>query len=189
MSTSLILRVSLILIALLGLGALPDDGDTRALRIKKAPELTGVTRWLNSEPLSFKELRGKVVVVHFWTNGCYNCRNNYEHYRSWQKRYEGKDVVILGIHTPETSDEHDIDQIKQQAAKHGLKFPIAVDNDGVNWQAWKNHYWPTVYVVDRKGEVRYGWEGELNYNGRKGEETVRRWIDRLLSETDHEANR
>ena len=189
MSTSSILRVSVVVAALVGIGAMPDDSANRPLRVKKAPELAGVTQWINSEPLTFKQLRGKVVVVHFWTNGCYNCRNNYEHYRSWQKRYEGKDVVIIGIHTPETSGEHDIARIEQQASKHGLKFPIAVDNDGVNWQAWKNQYWPAVYVVDRKGEVRYGWEGELNYNGRKGEETVRRWIDRLLIESGNEARR
>ena len=76
-----------------------------------------------------------------------------------------KDVVIVGVHTPETAGEHDLERIKAQAAKHGLKFPIAVDNDRSNWKAWNNRYWPTVYVVDRRGRVRYGWEGELNYKG------------------------
>ena len=128
------------------------------------------------------KLRGKVVLVHFWTNGCYNCVNNYPHYKAWQERYAGKDVVIVGIHTPETSGEHDVERIKAQAAKHGLKFPIAVDNDGSNWKAWNNRYWPTVYVVDRRGRVRYGWEGELNYKGATGEETVRKLVDALLLE-------
>ena len=108
------------------------------------------------------KLRGKVVLLHFWTNGCYNCVNNYPHYKAWQERYADKDVVIVGVHTPETAGEHDLERIKAQAAKHGLKFPIAVDNDGSNWKAWNNRYWPTVYVVDRRGRVRYGWEGELN---------------------------
>jgi len=147
-----------------------------------APELRVVTTWVNTEPLTMKGLRGKVVVVHFWTNGCFNCVNNYPHYRAWQERYAGKDVVILGIHTPETSGEHDVERIKAQASKNGLKFPIAVDNDAENWQAWGNRYWPTVYVVDRRGVVRYGWEGELNYKGQKGEETVRKMIDALLLE-------
>ncbi len=147
-----------------------------------APEFRDVKHWINSEPLTMTELRGKVVVVHFWTNGCSNCVNNYPHYKAWQERYSGKDVVILGIHTPETPGERDVERIKSQAAKHGLKFPIAVDNGATNWQAWNNRYWPTVYVVDRRGIVRYGWEGELNFAGQKGEETVRKVIDALLLE-------
>jgi peroxiredoxin len=147
-----------------------------------APEFRGVTEWINSDPLTMAKLRGKVVLVHFWTNGCYNCKNNYPHYKAWQERYAGKDVVIVGIHTPETPGERDVDRIKAQAAKHGLKFPIAVDNDRSNWNAWNNRYWPTVYVVDRQGRVRYGWEGELNYKGATGEETVRRLVDSLLLE-------
>ena len=177
------LLACLALSTLIGVGAAPDDGDkNRPLRIGKAPEFTGVTQWINSDPLTFKKLRGKVVVVHFWTNGCYNCVNNYAHYRSWQERYAGKDVVIVGIHAPEAPGERDIARIKQQADKNGLKFPIAVDNDMANWQAWKNSVWPTVYVVDRKGVVRYGWEGELNFQGAKGEETVRKVIDTLLAD-------
>ena len=147
-----------------------------------APEFRDVTEWINSDPLSMAKLRGKVVLVHFWTNGCYNCKNNYAHYKAWQERYAGKDVAIVGIHTPETSGEHDIERIKTQAAKHGLNFAIAVDNDGDNWKAWNNRYWPTVYVVDRRGRVRYGWEGELNYKGASGEQTVRKLVDALLLE-------
>jgi peroxiredoxin len=147
-----------------------------------APEFRGVTQWINSDPLSMSQLRGKVVLVHFWTNGCYNCVNNYPHYKAWQERYAGKDVVIVGIHTPETPGERDVARIKGQAAKHGLKFPIAVDNDAANWKAWNNRYWPTVYVVDRRGIVRYGWEGELSYKGAAGEQTVRKLVDELLRE-------
>jgi peroxiredoxin len=108
--------------------------------------------------------------------------NNYPHYKAWQDRYADKDVVIVGVHTPETPGERDVERIKAQAAKHGLKFPIAVDNDKSNWDAWNNRYWPTVYVVDRRGRVRYGWEGELSYKGAPGEETVRKLIDALLLE-------
>ena len=148
-----------------------------------APELQGVTGWINSEPLTMKKLRGKVVVVHFWTHGCSNCINNYPHYRAWQDRYaREKDLVILGIHTPEASFERDLAGVRAKVKSNGLRFPIAVDNDALNWQAWHNRYWPTVYVVDRKGVVRYGWEGELNYRGQKGEETVRGKIDALLRE-------
>jgi peroxiredoxin len=147
-----------------------------------APEFRDVTRWINSEPLTMAKLRGKVVLVHFWTHGCSNCVNNYPHYRAWRERYAGKDVVIVGVHTPETPGEREVERVKAQAAKHGLKFPIAVDNDASNWSAWNNRYWPTVYVVDRRGIVRYGWEGELNYRGETGEETVRKLVDALLLE-------
>jgi peroxiredoxin len=148
----------------------------------RVPEFRDVTTWINSEPLTMAKLRGKVVVVHFWTNGCFNCMNNYAHYRAWQERYANKDVVIVGIHTPETEGERNIKGIKAQAAKNGLKFPIAVDNSLANWRAWENQVWPTVYVVDRRGTVRYGWEGELSYKGAPGEETVRKAIDTLLLE-------
>jgi thiol-disulfide isomerase/thioredoxin len=147
-----------------------------------APEFQGVSKWINSDPLTMSGLRGKVVLVHFWTNGCYNCVNNYPYYKAWQERYAGKDVVIVGVHTPETPGERDVARIKTQAAKYGLEFPIAVDNDGSNWKAWNNRYWPTVYVVDRRGVVRYGWEGELNYKGAAGDKTVRKLVDALLLE-------
>jgi peroxiredoxin len=147
-----------------------------------APEFRKVTTWINSGPLTMSKLRGKVVLVHFWTNGCFNCVNNYPHYKAWQERYADQDVVIVGIHTPETAGEYDVKRVKVQAAKHGLKFPIAVDNDRSNWRAWNNRYWPTVYVVDRRGIVRYGWEGELNFKGASGEETVRNLVDELLLE-------
>ena len=163
------------------------DGSSQAQFLKPgetapAPEFKGVTEWINSDPLTMSKLRGKVVLVHFWTNGCYNCVNNYPHYKAWQERYADKDVVIVGIHSPETPGERDVERIKAQASKHGLKFPIAVDNDAANWKAWNNRYWPTVYVVDKRGRVRYGWEGELNYKGAKGEETVRKLVDKLLLE-------
>jgi peroxiredoxin len=147
-----------------------------------APKLRDVTEWINSDPLTMSKLRGKVVLVHFWTFGCYNCKNNYAHYKAWQERYAEKDVVIIGIHTPETPGERSVERIKSEAAKNGLKFPIAVDNDGSNWKAWNNRYWPTVYVVDRRGVVRYGWEGELDYRGARGEETIRKLVDSLLLE-------
>lgn len=149
-----------------------------------APEFRGVTRWINSDPLTMSELRGKVVLVHFWTNGCYNCVNNYDHYKAWQERYAGKDVVIVGIHSPETPGERNVEEIKRQAEKHGLKFAIAVDNDGSNWKAWNNRLWPTVYVVDRRGVVRYGWEGELSYKGADGEERVSKMVDAALLERE-----
>ncbi|MGL4553068.1 MAG: redoxin domain-containing protein [Gemmataceae bacterium] len=144
-----------------------------------APELTGVTGWVNSKPLKLADLKGKVVVLHFWTHGCINCVNNYPHYRAWGKRYQGKDVAAIGVHTPEFDREKKVAAIEAAVKKHELPFAVAVDNDGKTWRAWNNRYWPCVYLVDKGGNVRYHWEGEL---GKDGEATMRRRIDELLRE-------
>jgi len=102
-----------------------------------APEFTGVTEWVNSKPLKLADQKGKVVIVHFWTNGCINCVHNYPHYRAWTKKYkDNKDLIIVGIHTPEFDAEKNVDRIKDRAKKNELTFAIAVDNDGANWKAW-----------------------------------------------------
>ena len=145
-----------------------------------APEFTGVTEWVNSKPIKLADQKGKVVVVHFWTNGCVNCINNYPHYRAWAEKYkDNKDLLIVGIHTPEFDAEKDVARIKERAAKNKLTFAIAVDNDGDNWRAWGNRYWPCAYLVDKAGKVRQRWEGEL---GKDGYEKVTAVIDELLAE-------
>jgi thiol-disulfide isomerase/thioredoxin len=145
-----------------------------------APEFTGVTEWINSKPLKLADQKGKVVIVHFWTNGCINCIHNYPHYRAWQEKYkDNKDLVIVGIHTPEFDAEKDVARIKDRATKNRLTFPIAVDNDGTNWKAWSNLYWPCVYLVDKAGKVRQHWDGELGADGYK---TMTEQIDKLLAE-------
>jgi thiol-disulfide isomerase/thioredoxin len=152
------------------------DGSTHA----SAPELTGVTEWINSKPLTLAGQRGKVVVVHFWTNGCINCIHNYPHYRAWQEKYQDKkDFLILGIHTPEFDSERDVDRIKDRLAKNHLTFPVAVDNDRANWEAWGNQFWPALYLVDKTGHIRHRWEGELGEDGYK---KVTQLIDELLDE-------
>ena len=148
-------------------------------KAEPAPELTGVAAWINSEPLKPADLKGRVVIVHFWTHGCINCIHNYPHYRKWAKDFKDKDVTMIGIHTPEFDREKDLDRIKKKAKENDLTFPIAVDNDGANWKAWRNRYWPCVYLVDRKGTIRYHWEGEL---GKDGEAAMRKRIDELLAE-------
>jgi peroxiredoxin len=133
-----------------------------------APELTTVTDWVHSKPLTIAGLKDKVVVVHFWTNGCINCINNYEHYRTWTKSYEkATDFQMIGIHTPEFESEKKIDTIKSKAKDNNLTFPIAVDNDSANWKAWGNKYWPCVYLIDKKGMVRHRHVGELREQGMK----------------------
>jgi thiol-disulfide isomerase/thioredoxin len=160
------------------------EGEPAANKPRAAPEFASGTKWLQSKPLKLASLRGKVVVVHFWTFGCINCIHNYPAYKAWQKKYAGKDMTIIGIHTPEFEHEADAKQILAKAKKNGLKFPIAVDNDGKNWKNWNNRYWPTIYLIDKKGKVRYRWEGELDSTKTKGEQLMRKRIDELLAEKD-----
>ena len=146
---------------------------------RPAPEFTGVTDWVNSKPLKLADQTGKVVVVHFWTNGCINCIHNYPHYRAWQDKYkDNKNLLIIGIHTPEFDAEKDVDRIKDRMAKNKLTFAVAVDNDKANWKAWGNQYWPCIYLVDKTGSIRYHWEGELGDDGYK---KVTAQIDELLA--------
>jgi thiol-disulfide isomerase/thioredoxin len=151
-----------------------------AAPVVAAPELTGVTAWVNSTPFKLADLKGKVVVVHFWTNGCINCVHNYPHYRAWQDRYKDeKGLQIVSVHTPEFEAEKNVDRIKERMAKNKLTFPVAVDNDGATWKAWGNRYWPSIYLVDKTGAVRSRWEGEL---GDDGYRKVTTQIDELLAE-------
>jgi len=151
------------------------DGD----KAPAAPEFTGVTEWINSKPLKLADQKGKVVIVHFWTNGCINCIHNYPHYRAWQDKYrDNKNLVIVGIHTPEFDAEKNVAGLKEKAAKNGLKVAIAVDNDRATWKAWGNRYWPCVYLVDKVGNVRQRWEGELGVDGYK---SMTEQIDKLLA--------
>jgi len=177
----MLLGVGLVACVLLGRSIYSDSpaagGEKMAV---PAPEFTGVTNWINSKPLKLADQKGKVVVVHFWTNGCINCIHNYPHYRALAEKYkDNKDLVVIGVHTPEFDEEKDVDRIKDRAAKNKLSFAIAVDNDGANWKAWGNRFLPCAYVVDKAGNVRRRWEGELGDDGYKSL-TVK--IDALLAE-------
>jgi peroxiredoxin len=147
-----------------------------------APEFEGADEWLNSDPLTMKSLRGKVVVVHFFAFGCINCIHNYPWYREWQDELADKDVTIIGIHTPETQAETDVEQLRLSLEKYELKFPVAVDTDKKMWQAWYNGIWPSVYLIDRQGRVRYWWYGELDWQGAGNQKVARQQIKQLLAE-------
>lgn len=135
---------------------------------------------MNSKPLKLADQKGKVVVVHFWTNGCFNCVNNYPHYRSWQERYQAnKDWLMVGVHTPEFDAEKDVDRIKNRMTKNRLSFAVAVDNKQATWNAWNNRFWPSIYLVDKSGKLRSRWDGEL---GEAGFAKVTAEIDALLKE-------
>lgn len=149
----------------------------------KVPELVDSGDWLNSAPLTINALAGKVVVVHFYAFGCSNCINNYPTYLDWQRRFRDKDVVIIGIHTPETAAEQDSASVKTNADHAGLEFPVLIDGTKANWNAWGNSMWPSVYLVDKRGYLRYFWPGELKWKGATGDQWMREHIEELLAES------
>jgi peroxiredoxin len=148
----------------------------------KAPELRDTGQWINGKPLTLAGLRGHVVLVHFYTFGCENCIHNYPAYKVWTANLVPKGLTIIGIHTPETDGEHKLDQVQAKAKENGLRFPILVDNDKKNWNAWGNAIWPSVYVIDKQGYVRYWWYGELNWQGAQGQKIISGHIEELLAE-------
>ncbi len=148
----------------------------------KAPELIGGSQaWLNSPPLDNSQLRGRVVVIHYFAFGCINCIHNYPSYRKWQDELASKDVVLIGIHTPETQGEHNVETLRSRLKAEGLNFPVIVDNEKANWMAWGNTMWPSIYVLDQEGYLRSFWAGELKWQGRDGEAVIRKQIDALLA--------
>ena len=160
-------------------------GDFDAARLGqtkfKTPDLVAAPgAWVNGQPLSKEQLRGKVVIVHYFAFGCINCIHNYPTYRKWQDELALKNVVLVGIHTPETQGEHNVETLKSKLKSEQLDFPVIVDNAKANWQAWGNTMWPSVYVLDQEGYLRSFWAGELHWQGRDGEAVVRKQIDALL---------
>ncbi len=148
-----------------------------------APEFASIEPWINSSPLSISDLRGKVVLVHFYAFQCHNCHANFEIYRRWHRELTDKGVVVVGIQTPETSLERDPTAIRLAAEEKGLDFPIAMDLKSETWAAWGNTMWPTVYVVDKHGYIRHWWSGELNWKGATADETIEKVVDQLLKES------
>lgn len=149
-----------------------------------APELVGGP-WLNTpgdQPVSLASRRGKVTIVHFWTYGCYNCQNNLAAYARWYQQFAGRDVVIVGIHTPETSSERVGANVVRHVKDFKIEYPVLFDQSETNWRRWQQRYWPTVYLIDRKGKVRFRWIGELNYGGKQGEARMAKLVEDLLRE-------
>lgn len=159
-------------------GQAPVEINAPALELKEHPK----EEWINSKPLKLSDLRGKVVVLHFWTFGCINCIHNQPHYKNWHKTYAEKGVTVIGVHTPETEGERNIDSLRNSVEEKGLKYPIVLDNDKKIWDAWDNRWWPCTYLIDKHGIVRYRWDGELNWKKAKGEAIMRKKIEQLLAE-------
>ena len=149
--------------------------------LNAAPEFPTGLRWVQGGPLKLADLRGRVVVVHFWTNGCSNCIHNYPVYRAWQEKYDAKKVTIIGVHTPEFRWEAALERVQNKARANNLNFPIVLDPESKVWNAWQNHYWPSIYLVDKKGLIRQRWDGELHLDDPDGKRFAAR-IDELLLE-------
>ncbi len=128
-----------------------------------APDVHDVSAWINSRPLSLPELRGKVVLVDFWTYSCINCLRTLPYLKAWDARYRSKGLVILGVHTPEFAFEHDVGNVRAAVKRLGISYPVALDNGYGTWKAYSNNYWPADYLVDEAGRVRDVHFGEGDY--------------------------
>lgn len=127
-----------------------------------APEIADQT-WLNSEPKRMADLRGKVVLVEFWTFGCYNCRNVEPYVKAWHRQYAGQGLVVIGVHSPEFDYEHDIENVKQHIRRNDIRYAVPIDNDFSTWDRYGNRYWPAFYLIDKQGIIRYTRFGEGGY--------------------------
>jgi thiol-disulfide isomerase/thioredoxin len=127
-----------------------------------APEISG-QNWLNSGPMRIAELKGKVVLVEFWTFGCYNCRNVEPYIKGWHQKYADKGLVIIGVDAPEFSYERSVANVQRYVREHAIQYPVAIDNDFSTWNRYKNRYWPAMYLIDKRGIIRYVRAGEGGY--------------------------
>jgi thiol-disulfide isomerase/thioredoxin len=139
------------------------------------PSLGGATEWLGSEPLGTAELRGRVVLVDFWTLTCINWLRTAPYVRAWSQAYRDDGLVVIGVHTPEFSFEHEIDLVRQAMEERGIEYPVAVDNDYEIWSAFANHYWPALYFIDADGIIRDHHFGEGRYQ--RSERVLQRLLD------------
>ena len=156
---------------------LPMEGDF--------PSLGGTTGWLNSQPLTPASLRGKVVLVEFWTYSCINWLRTLPYVRAWAEKYKDQGLVVIGVHTPEFGFEKNVDNVRRAAKEMRIDYPIAIDSDYAVWRAFQNQYWPALYFIDASGRIRHHQFGEGDY------EKSERVIQQLLAEagtraTDHE---
>jgi thiol-disulfide isomerase/thioredoxin len=134
----------------------------------RLPGFDGATGWLNSALLGPAELRGRVVLVDFWTLTCINWLRTEPYVRAWSEAYRDDGLVVIGVHTPEFSFEHDIDLVRQASTERDIDYPIALDDDYAIWRAFDNHYWPALYLFDRDGVIRDHHFGEGRYEESEG---------------------
>jgi thiol-disulfide isomerase/thioredoxin len=140
------------------------------------PSLSGAIEWINSPPLTAAALRGKVVLIDFWTYTCINWRRTLPYVRAWAEKYKDHGLVLIGVHTPEFSFERALDNVRREVPALDIHYPVAVDSDYTIWRAFRNQYWPAVYIADAQGRIRHHQFGEGGY------EATERIIQQLLRE-------
>src|SRR3954451_25097735 len=143
------------------------------------PPLDGLGPWMNSPPLTREQLKGKVVVIDFWTYSCINCLRSIPYVKAWDEKYRKDGLVVIGVHAPEFAFERNLDNVRRAVADLGIRYPVALDNDYAIWRAFKNNYWPAHYFIDAEGRLRYHHYGEGDYEGSE------RVIRQLLTEAGH----
>lgn len=140
-----------------------------------APDVHGAP-WFNSTPLSLSQLKGNVVMVEFWTFGCYNCRNVEPYVKQWRTRYQSQGFTVIGVHTPEFDHERQAINVQNYLTANGINYPVVMDNDFAIWKRYNNRYWPAMYLIDKQGQLRYLHVGEGDYT------TTEQQIQALLKE-------
>src|ERR1044072_5347251 len=146
-----------------GDGMIPSRTLSEETKAPAAPEISS-GQWINSEPLTLKSLQGRVVLIEFWTFACYNCRNILPTIKKWDAQYRDKGLTTIGVHTPELDFEGDINQLRREVAGLGIKYPVVTDQDYSTWKAYSVEAWPTLFVLDKAGRVRWIHVGEGAYD-------------------------
>jgi len=154
-------------------GLIPANGVSTETNSPTAPEFAPGT-WINSEPLTIKGLNDRVVLIEFWTFGCYNCRNTLPFVKQWHERYSDKGLTIIGVHSPEFDSERNTDNVRKQVASLGIRYPVVTDNDYETWRAYKVEAWPTLFLLDKAGHVRWTHVGEGAYD--QAEQTIQKLL-------------
>lgn len=160
-----------------GAHVIPSRSLTEDTKAPTAPEISS-GQWINSEPLTLKSLHGRVVLIEFWTFACYNCRNTLPSLTKWDAQYRDKGLTIIGVHTPELDFERDIEKLRREVAGLDIRYPVVTDQDYSTWKAYGVEAWPTLFVLDKQGRVRWTHTGEGYYD------ETERVIKELLAEKD-----
>jgi thiol-disulfide isomerase/thioredoxin len=153
----------------------PVNNTNNSSNSDKTPEIKA-EKWINTDKdLTLEILKGKVVLIEFWTFGCYNCKNTIPKLNNWYKSYKSDSFEMIGIHCPEFDHERDFDNVKESVGALGIEYPVAIDNGFYNWYNYDVHAWPTIFIIDKKGEIRYQKEGEGSY--KKTEEKIKELLE------------
>jgi thiol-disulfide isomerase/thioredoxin len=138
-------------------------GDVPAGEVRQAPAFQNIDTWINSPPLKLDELRGKVVLVEFWTYTCINCLNHLPYVKAWHEKYKDQGLVVVGVHTPEFAFEKSTRNVQDAVQRLQIRHAVAQDNSYATWRAFNNQYWPAVYLIDKQGKIVYSHFGEGRY--------------------------